>query len=142
MIPFLWPEISTHSYCLQQCHRSFPPFVIFAAKQLNPLWMQDEIICTRYAVSDRGWIDQDLFTHWLQQHFLSNSISHRPILHLLDPHSSHFKPEMICYAKENDVIIFCPPPHTTHECQPFECSFLVTGGRLAMCFTRKTQEKL
>lgn len=122
------------------------PFIIFATKQHNPLWMEDEIIGTRYAVSDRGWIDQDLFNHWLQQHFLSNSVSHRPILLLLDGHSSHFKPETIRYAKENDVIIFYLLPHTTHECQPLDCSFFrplkVHWRQACHEFYQKTQAKL
>jgi hypothetical protein len=32
---------------------------------------------------------------------------------LLDGHSSHYEPQSIELAKENDVIIFCLPPHTT-----------------------------
>ena len=40
-----------------------PPFIIFAAKQLNPLWMSDEVSGSRYAVSNKGWIDQNLFFH-------------------------------------------------------------------------------
>ena len=38
-----------------------PPFIIFAAKQLNPLWMRDEVGGSRYGVSDKGWVDQELF---------------------------------------------------------------------------------
>ena len=31
-----------------------PPFIIFAAKKLNHLWMKDEVIGSRYGVSDKG----------------------------------------------------------------------------------------
>lgn len=41
--------------------------------------------------------------------------------HLLDGHSSHFKPQCIHFAKDNQIIIFCLPPHTTHECQLLDC---------------------
>ena len=34
-----------------------PPFVIFDAKQLNPLWARDEVPGTRYGLSEKGWID-------------------------------------------------------------------------------------
>ena len=34
-----------------------PPFVIFDAKQLNPLWTRDEVPGTRYGLSEKGWID-------------------------------------------------------------------------------------
>ena len=59
---------------------------------------------------------------WLKDHFLTNAISHRPLLLLLDGHSSHFEPQSIEFARQNDIVIFCLPPHTTHECQPLDVS--------------------
>ena len=50
--------------CANATGHSISPFIIFAAKQLNPNWMKDELPGTRYAVSDNGWIDQDLFHFW------------------------------------------------------------------------------
>ena len=38
-----------------------PPFIIFAVKQLNILWTNEEVSGSRYAVSDKGWVDQELF---------------------------------------------------------------------------------
>ena len=71
---------------------------------------------SRYAVSDKGWVDQELFYLWLKEHFLENAVSRRPLLLLLDGHSSHFEPQSIQFAKENGIVIFCLPPHTTHGC--------------------------
>ena len=97
-----------------------PPFIIYAAKKLNYLWMRDEVSGSRYGVSDKGWVDQRLFYSWLKNHFLMNAVSHRPLLLLLDGHSSHFEPQSIEFARQNDIVIFCLPPHTTHECQPLD----------------------
>ena len=44
------------------------------------------------------------------------------ILLLLDGHSSHYQPELISYAREFGIILFCLPPHTTHESQPLDAS--------------------
>ena len=55
-----------------------------------------------------------------------HAVPGRPILLLLDGHSSHFDPETIRCAKDHDVIIFCLPPHTTHEAQPLDINFLGT----------------
>ena len=85
--------------------------------------MRDEVPGSRYAVSDNGWIDQDLFHFWLTEHFLQHAVSNGPTLLLLDGHSSHFKPATIDFAKQHNVVVFCLPPHTTHECQPLDCSF-------------------
>ena len=72
-----------------------------------------------------GCVDQEFFYFWLKEHFLSNAVSRRALLLLLDCHSSHFEPNTIEFAKKNDIIIFCIPPHTTHECQPLDCSFFL-----------------
>jgi len=98
-----------------------PLFIIFTVKQLNILWTNEEVSGSCYAVSDKGWVDQELFFYWLKEHFLLNAVSQCPLLLLLDGHSSHFEPNSIQFAKDNQVIIFCPPPHTTHECQ-LDCS--------------------
>ena len=100
------------------------PFIIFAAKQLNHSWTLNEVSGSRYGVSDMGWVDQELFFYWLKDHFLANAVSTCPLLLLLDGHSSHFKPQSIQFAKDSGVVIFCLPPQTTHECQPFDVSLL------------------
>ena len=102
--------------------QAIPTFVIFDAKQLNLLWTKGEVPGTRYGLSDSGWIDQELFHGWFAEHFLQHAVSPRPLLLLLDGHSSHFEPQTIRFAKENNIIVFCLPPHTTHEAQPLDCS--------------------
>ena len=52
-----------------------PPFIIIAVKQLNPLWTRSEVSGTRYGVSDKGWVDQELFFHWLKEHFFGQCCS-------------------------------------------------------------------
>lgn len=71
------------------------PFVIFNAKQLNPLWTRGEIPGTRYGLSDSGWTDQELFHGWLKDHFLTHAVAGRPLLLVVDGHSSHYDPETI-----------------------------------------------
>ena len=80
-----------------------PPFIIFAAKQLNHSWTLNEVSGSRYGVSDKGWVDQELFYY---DHFLANAVSRRLLLLLLDGHSSHFELQSIQFAKENGVVIF------------------------------------
>ncbi len=68
-------------------------------------------------------MDQELFHHWITDHFLPNAASRRPLLLLLDGHSSHFEPYSIQLARQHELVIFCFPPHTTHECQPLDTTF-------------------
>ena len=37
-------------------------------------------------------------------------------------HASHINLDIIDLARENDVILFCLPPHTTHALQPLDVS--------------------
>ena len=73
-------------------------------------------------MSQKDWVDSELFRGWLSEHFLVHAVGARPLLLLLDAHSSHYQPELIAHAREFGVIIFCLPPHTTHESQPLDAS--------------------
>ena len=52
--------------------------------------------------------------------FLYHAGSNRPLLLLLDGHSSHYNLEAVEITRKNDVIIFTLVPHTTHEMQPLD----------------------
>ena len=73
-----------------------------------------------YGCSDKGWNTIQLFESWLSDHFLTNAVSARPLMLILDGYSTHNQPDVIHYAREKDVIILCLPPHTTHETQPLD----------------------
>jgi len=70
-----------------------------------------------YSLSNGGWIDTELFKQWFFQHFLCHAGSSRPLLLLLDGHSSHFNLDLVTMARDNDVVIYTLGPHTTHEMQ-------------------------
>ena len=56
--------------CCNGTGQAIPPFVIFNAKQLNPLWTRGEVPGTQYGLSEKGWTDMELFKGWLKDHFL------------------------------------------------------------------------
>ena len=73
-------------------------------------------------MSKKGWIDTELFYHWLKNHFLKYAVPARPLLLIiLDGHSSHFQPEVLQYAKTSEVLT----PHTTHATQPLDAVVFV-----------------
>ena len=130
--------------CANAVGQSIPPMVIFEGKYLNLQWTVGEVpgTCscmlfnlyevqdliqflhtgTYYGMSDKGWTDQELFKHWLMDHFLKYAVPSRPLLVLLDGHSSHYEPMSIELARKEGVIIFCLPPHTTQDSQPLDCT--------------------
>ena len=73
-------------------------------------------------MSPNGWMDQELFADWLTNHFLHHAVSARPLLLLLDGHSSHYTLELVKFAAKEDVVIFCLPPHITADSQPLGTS--------------------
>lgn len=107
--------------CASASGHAIPPMVIFDAKRLNPAWTEGEFPGTKYGLSDNGWINTDLFEAWLLEHFLQHVVCARPLLLLLDGHSTHYQPGVLRLAKEHDIIILCLPPHTTHVAQPLDC---------------------
>ena len=107
--------------CASASGHAIPPMVIFDAKRLNPAWTEGEFPGTKYGLSDSGWITSDLFEAWLCEHFIQHAVSARPLLLVLDGHSTHYQPQLLRVAKEFDIIILCLPPHTTHEAQPLDC---------------------
>ena len=107
--------------CANAIGQAIPPMVIFDARNLNPAWTKGEFPGTKYGLSDKGWINTELFEAWLSELFLQFAVSARPLLLLLDGHSTHYQPQTVRLAKEHDVLLLCFPPHTTHESQPLDC---------------------
>ena len=99
-----------------------PPMVIFNRKTLNPDLTAGEIPGTIYGLSDKGWINRELFYDWFHKHFLALISPARPVLLLMDGHSSHYSPDVIRAAAEEKVILFTLPPHSTHLTQPLDRS--------------------
>ena len=69
-----------------------PPMVIFDRKTLKPEMATGEVPGTMYGLSSSGWMDGDLFELWFTHHFLPYAPPTRPLLLLLDGHSSHTIP--------------------------------------------------
>ncbi len=95
-----------------------PPFVIIDRKLFNSQYSVGEVPDTRYGLSPKGWIDTALFQDWFTNHFLCYVHPGRPLILLMDGHSSHFSPEMIGIAADEGVIMFVLPPNTTNLTSP------------------------
>ena len=76
-----------------------------------------------YIAEDLGLLQGVTISQGWWRHFLERqyAVSMRPLLLLLDRHSTHYQPSVVRYVKENQIIMLCLLPHTTHETQPLEC---------------------
>lgn len=106
--------------CCSAAGIAVPPMVIFDRKSLRAEYTEGEVPGTIYALSKSGWIDSELFELWFSNHFLAHAPPIRPLLLLLDGHSSHYQPNFVRAAAEERVIVFCLPPHSTHITQPLD----------------------
>jgi hypothetical protein len=110
--------------CISAAGYAIPPFVIYDRKSLNVEWTANEVPGTAYGLSERGWIDSELFMGWFYHHFLMHAPKARPLLLLIDGHASHYNPAVIEKATEESIILFGLPPNTTHLVQLLDrCCF-------------------
>ena len=79
-----------------------------------------EVPGTFYGLSEKGWMDGELFEEWFKHHFLVHAPPAQPLLLLVDGHVSHYYLNVLRMAAEEEIIIFCLPPHTTHLLQPLD----------------------
>lgn len=96
-----------------------------------------------YARSDSGWVDSELFFEWMKKVFIRYIVPERPVFLLVDGHKSHLTIDLIDLCRENEIILFCLPPHTTHALQPLDVSVFkalkahFARSLRAFCFTKK-----
>lgn len=131
LLPSLWEQEANYCCRLYQCSWSGnPSFRYLRCKCLNHDWTDGEVPGTTYGLSSNGWMDSELCHGWLTNHFLKHAVGSRPLLLLLDGHTSHYNPATIRFAKEHNVIVLCLPPHTTHESQPLNTCVWATEAKL------------
>ena len=74
---------------------------------------------------ERGWMENSLGLEWFKNIFLANCSKERPVLLLLDSHSSHEVLEILELAKEEGIHIMALPPHTTQRLQPLDTNIFM-----------------
>jgi len=117
---------------------TIPPSVIFQGKKRNLEWGRNNPANARYVIdtymntqtdsgysishSPNGWTDQELGSAWLERNFdrftKARMTSNGYRLLILDGHNSHCTYKFCKYASDNNIIVICLPPHTTHALQP------------------------
>lgn len=81
--------------CASATGQVVPPMVVFTGKHFNSQLSNGEVPGTLYGMSPNGWMDQELFSDWFFKHFLTHAVSERPLLLLLDGHSSHYTLDLV-----------------------------------------------
>ena len=70
--------------------------------------------------SPKGWTDAEISMEWMVKHFdvqTQDKAEGQTWVLLLDGHSSHYTPELLEYARDQNIMILGYPPHCTHALQ-------------------------
>jgi len=124
--------------CGSASGHAIPPLIIFPQVRIPESLKQGAPPGTMFATSPKGWINQEIFSKWLD-FFMSYAPRERPILIIYDGHASHLSIEVIEKARANDIHFLCLPSHCTHVLQPLDVSVM---SSLKMHFNKACKQFL
>ena len=99
-----------------------PPMHIFAGQRFSYNPLEGAVPGAYFGKSQSGWIDTELFYGWIANHF-ARQVKTRPVVLLVDGHKSHINVETAKFCKDNDIHLYCLPPHSSHITQPLDVGF-------------------
>lgn len=104
-----------------------PPMVVYKSKHLYDNWTLGGPPGTIYRNSSSGWFDMNLFELWffkiLLPHIQENRQGNEKAVVIGDNLASHFSPEVIKTALENNIYFTTLTPNSTHMMQPLDVGF-------------------
>jgi hypothetical protein len=99
-----------------------PPVIIFSARQVLLRWFNHLQHDERVAVTDSGYINDQLAYQWIQHFHKSTKDQTKGVYRLLicDRFGSHLTYEFVRFCEINRIILFFLPPHSSHILQPLD----------------------
>jgi hypothetical protein len=121
--------------CAVSASGNFVPHILICPRsRMSPQLQKGDPVGAIYSCSKNGWINEELFYHWLQN--FKNCVklsSDDPVLLILDNHASHISLHICNYCRYNGMILVSIPLHTSHRLQPLDLTFY---GPLKAAFNR------
>lgn len=112
--------------CINSDGWSLPSMIILKGKTHISSWYLDSLPREwTIAVSDNGWTTDQLGLTWLTDVFHPYTKDRTKGVYrllVLDGHGSHVTPKFDLFCKDNNIIILCMPPHSSHLLQPLDVS--------------------
>ncbi|XP_069128675.1 uncharacterized protein [Argopecten irradians] len=109
--------------CVNAAGKDIPPLVIvkgLTEKSLRAYNVAEGPVGAKYTFQKKAWMEDTLGVSWFKDHFLKFCGKERPQLIILDSHSSHEILGLIQLARENGIVLFALPPHTTQYLNPLD----------------------
>jgi hypothetical protein len=101
------------------------PLYVFKGKKFMESWYGEELPNFYTAVSEKGYMNDQLAIDWLHKFHESTKDSSRTkkgekrVL-IFDGHTTHKTVEFLQLCETYEILPFCFKPHTTHLCQPLD----------------------
>ena len=95
---------------------------IFSGERYKSNPMEGCVDGAYFGRSPNGWISTELFYGWLANHF-AKRVTERLLVLLVDGHSSHIDLEVSKFCRDQQIHLYCLPPHTSHITQPLDVGF-------------------
>ncbi|XP_066267463.1 putative uncharacterized protein DDB_G0271982 [Branchiostoma lanceolatum] len=108
--------------CVSAAGAVLPPMVIYDKNLPSGRFSEGGPPGAVYAHSASGFINRELFQEWFFKIFVPHCHQSRPILLLLDQHTSHLSLNVLEAALAQDIIIYGLPPHTSQCTQPLDAT--------------------
>ena len=100
---------------------ALPPMHIFPGTRFKYNPMLNCVDGAYFGHSPTGWISTEPFFGWIANHF-AKRVSVRPVVLLVDGHSSHIDIHTSKFCRDNNILLHCLPPHSSHLTQPLDVS--------------------
>ena len=109
--------------CGNALGQSVPPFFVFPGARMKPELLEGATPGTDGTVTETGWSNSVVFRRYIEQHllkYLPKRSPDNPVLVLYDGHMSHINLGLIDWAKNEHIILFTLPAHTSHVLHPLD----------------------
>jgi hypothetical protein len=76
-----------------------------------------------FSTTKSGYINSEIFLSWFRDCFVKQCGRSRPILVVMDNHSTHLNTDVIDLANKEQIELLCLPAHSTHLLQPLDVGY-------------------
>ena len=113
----------TSLQCICANGKVLPPAIIFPGKKFNPEYAIGFPENYYIGFTKNGWIDSTHFYGWLTNHFVKNIPPLRPVVLLMDGHSSHINYHVTSFCDKDEVKPYRLQQHSSQGTQPTDDRF-------------------
>ena len=112
--------------CIGADGTALPPYILFLGKSVKSSYALDLPEGSRIYATDLGWMTQEASYFWISTVFIPSlppKDERQFIMLLVDGHSSHKEFRTSKFCRQENIILFSLPPHTSHVLQPLDRGF-------------------